>query len=419
MLALLERSVTDLGGTYAMEDTDSMAIVATQRGGLVSCLSGSLRTRLGKDAVRALSWAQVQTIVDRFAKLNPYDRSVIPGSILKVEDDNFDPKTTKQRQLWCLAISAKRYALFLRDSCGKPALLRKGANNNNDRYSEHGLGHLMNPIDPKREDRRWIAAAWLAMVRRSLGLPTRPLRFDRRAAVGRITVSSPAMLRPLKGLNIGKSYADQIKPFNFIISCHVRPLGHPIGTDPKEFQLVAPYETDPAHWSGLWIDQYSAKQFRITTTGMHGSRSKARVKNYGEVLREYAFHPEAKCAGGDSMPCDKLTTGILKRRRVAINSISFIGKESNRLEEVEEKSITDAASAYTEYPDTSRDEWVTEYLPTLKKMRVTDLQRASGLSRATIQAIRAGRLPHPSNRALLKTIASRYSAHSGLNEHNF
>ncbi len=33
MLALLEKSVAKLGGTYAMEDTDSMAIVATETGG--------------------------------------------------------------------------------------------------------------------------------------------------------------------------------------------------------------------------------------------------------------------------------------------------------------------------------------------------------------------------------------------------
>ena len=40
MLALLEKCVTDLGGTYAMEDTDSMAIVATERGGHVDCPGG-------------------------------------------------------------------------------------------------------------------------------------------------------------------------------------------------------------------------------------------------------------------------------------------------------------------------------------------------------------------------------------------
>src|SRR6185312_15638765 len=44
MLSLLEQSVTSLGGTYAMEDTDSMAIVATKDGGLIRCLGGTFKT---------------------------------------------------------------------------------------------------------------------------------------------------------------------------------------------------------------------------------------------------------------------------------------------------------------------------------------------------------------------------------------
>ena len=76
-------------------------------------------------AVKALSWEQARQISQRFAALNPYDREAVPGSVLKMEDDNFDPKTGKQRQLYCLAISAKRYALFLRDQNGEPVLLRK------------------------------------------------------------------------------------------------------------------------------------------------------------------------------------------------------------------------------------------------------------------------------------------------------
>jgi hypothetical protein len=39
-----------------------------------------------------------------------------------------------------------------------------------------------------------------------------------------------------------------VEPFNFIISCHVRKLGHPIGADPERFHLIAPYETDPRKW---------------------------------------------------------------------------------------------------------------------------------------------------------------------------
>ena len=63
LLALLERLVTDRGGTYAMEDTDSMAIIASQRGGLVPCPGGPYRTKDGREAICALSWEQVAEIV--------------------------------------------------------------------------------------------------------------------------------------------------------------------------------------------------------------------------------------------------------------------------------------------------------------------------------------------------------------------
>ncbi len=75
--------VTDRGGTYAMEDTDSMAIVAHEHGGLIACPGGPYRMDDGSEAIRALSWEQVAEIVERFAssthravrraRLNPQD----------------------------------------------------------------------------------------------------------------------------------------------------------------------------------------------------------------------------------------------------------------------------------------------------------------------------------------------------------
>lgn len=392
MLALLERCVTDLGGTYAMEDTDSMAIVATQRGGLIECEGGTYRKR-GKPAIKSLSWAQVAAIAKRFEALNPYDRTAISGSVLKIEEDNFDPKTGRQRQLWCLAISAKRYTLFLRDRDGEPALLREDVNNAEDRYSEHGLGHLLNPADPQSEDRNWIAQAWLSIVRRSLGLPTKPLRFQKRVAVGRTTVSSPAVMKPLKTLNNSKTYDKQIKPFNFILSCHVRKLGHPIGADPERFHLIAPYETNPRKWETIrWIDQYSkdGKRYRISTSALHGSRTMARVKSYGDVLREYEYHPEAKCADVTGAPCKKGTIGLLGRRHVLIDGFDYIGKESNKLEEVEEGGVPSEIDIYTKFNDPQRDEWNNKWLPMLRSTPVPHLL-ARGVSRPTIYAARAGR----------------------------
>ena len=77
------------------------------------CPGGPYKTDDGCEAIRALTWAQVDEIVALLDRLNPYDREAVKEPILKIEGDNRDPKTEEQRQLWCLAISAKRYALFL------------------------------------------------------------------------------------------------------------------------------------------------------------------------------------------------------------------------------------------------------------------------------------------------------------------
>ncbi len=143
-------------------------------------------------------------------------------------------------------------------------------------------------------------------------------------------------MRPLTKLNEGKSYPDQIKPFNFLLTCHVRPLGHPRGVKPERFHLIAPYETDSRQWlTKNWIDQYSGKEYRITTVGSYGGSETARVKTYGDVLVEYEYHPESKCADADGNTCSKQTVGLLQRRHVRIDQIKYIGKESNSLEEVE------------------------------------------------------------------------------------
>ena len=114
MLALLERCVTDLGGTWAFCDTDSMAIVCSESGGLVPCPGGLERLPDGSEAIRALSIDQVEALRERFKALNPYDQDAVPGSILKDE-----------ATAMCFAVSAKRYALYKIDKDGGPVFLRK------------------------------------------------------------------------------------------------------------------------------------------------------------------------------------------------------------------------------------------------------------------------------------------------------
>jgi hypothetical protein len=416
MLALLEYSVWELGGTYAMEDTDSMAVVATENGGLIPCKGGKERTQNGEEAIRALSWKEVEDISTRFLSLNPYDKNAIRRSILKIEDDNYIPGTTKLRQIYCLAISAKRYALFRKDTEGFPILLRKTKfrekrkekDFGEDRWSEHGLGHLLNPIDPENEDREWIAQTWDNIVRQALGFHTNSLGFEDRPAVGRISVSSPAIMRSMERLNRNKKYGDQIKPFNFLISCHVKAFGHPVGTNPERFHLIAPYDKNSKEWLRKeWIDEYSGNIYRIRTWGKHGDRNTARVKNYGEILEEYEFHPESKCADADGNPCDKQTIGLLQRRHVRIGELKCIGKESNSLENVEAGLEHSEKNVYTDYVDPKRDEWATKILPALRKASLKLLvKKCKGqVSRRAIIDLRAGRSrPHRKTRDLLVAI---------------
>jgi hypothetical protein len=287
-------------------------------------------------------------------------------------------------------------------------LIRESANNKEDRWSEHGLGHLLNPIDPESDDRNGIAQAWLSIIRRTLGLPTSVLGFESAPAVGRVTVSSPAVMKPLTHVNESKKYADKIKPFNFLLSCHVKPLGHPPRVDPARFHLISPYEADSRKWlKQRWIDQYSGREYRITTAGHHGDRHTARVKTYGDVLIEYEYHPESKCADANGNPCSKQTVGLLQRRHVRIEQIKYIGKESNSLEEVESGLIHSEQSVYTEYPDPCRDEWQTKILPALKEAQLSDLVKECRgiLSRRALIDLRAGRSrPHRKNRELLVAI---------------
>jgi hypothetical protein len=347
----------------------------------------------------------VKEIERRFESLNPYSREAVPGSILKIEADNFDPVTRQQRQIWCLAISAKRYALFLKDELGKPVLLRggKSGNNNDDRWSEHGLGHLLNPTDLESEDRAWIARFWENIICDCLGIKARRLPFEKTPAIGRVTITSPAVLKPFAQFNRRKKYRQRVKPFNFLLTSHISPLGHPIGVDPEKFHLIAPFDTNSANWMRMdWIDQYSGNKYKITTDRHYSSRTTARVQTFGDIYLDYAYHPEAKCADEHGKVCDRQTAGLLYRRHVRIGEIVGIGKESNRLEDVDAGLVHFVESVYATYPDPARDEWEKTVRPELQTIPLASLIAETGLSRRMLIKARKGQArPHLRNQQLI------------------
>jgi len=145
LLALAEKCVTDAGGTYLFCDTDSLCVVANEKGGFSR---GGAHADLGYvegadtrefAPVACLSRDTVIKISNRFTSLNPYS---FGGTILKVEDVNYvdgDPRKGF-RDLHGYAISAKRYSLFE----GKH--VRKIVD-----AKAHGIGYLMSPIQRKTD----------------------------------------------------------------------------------------------------------------------------------------------------------------------------------------------------------------------------------------------------------------------------
>lgn len=97
------------------------------------------------------------------------------------------------------------------------------------------------------------------------------------------------------------------------------------------------------------------------------------VKNYGDDLHEYEFHPESKCADEKGNPCGRQTIGPLYQRYIRIDYIVCIGKESNTLEDVDAGLIHSEKSVYTEYPGPKWDEWQMKILPVLKKIPLSTL----------------------------------------------
>lgn len=420
MLALLERCVSDAGGAYAFCDTDSMAIVASTQGGLIPCPGGPQRPPDRRAAVHALSHGEVDRIIERFASLNPYNPAIVPGSILEQEAENLDPKTGKPRELYCYAISAKRYALYNLDAHGEPELRK---------WSEHGLGALLDPTNPhpekqpEGEERDWIRNLWERIIRTdALGLPAEeePAFLDR-PALSALSISSPRLLRPLERLNETMTYVEHVKPFNFLLAAHVAPLGHPADADPTRFTLIAPYSRDHRQWRKLaWVNPYERGKgvYRITTGRRRESSSLVRVKSYRDVLDAYRVHPEPKSLGPDGEPCDRATIGLLKRRPVALASLTHVGKESNLLEDIQGGLVSDENEVLIEYRDPARDPFRTLAVEVLRALPVRQVATEAGLGLTTVKDTLRGAVkdPRKETRERLTAVAVKH-ARAQLREH--
>lgn len=362
LLAMLEKSIADAGGTYLFCDTDSAAIVSSQHGGPVAMPDGA-------EPIKALSWTEVQTIVDRFQSLNPYD---IPGSILKIHKLNWD-SNKQRRQLFGYSIAAKRYSLYTKTENNIEIVEPKA----------QGLGYFYPPKDSpegwKHETPLWIFEAWDWIMRGVLGLKrTKPEWFDLPVMM-KLTLSTPHHV--LKNLAKGPI----TRPHNFMMIPQISRFGCPENTDPNKFTLITPFSSDRKEWMrSKCINVHDPQSLVYELTSEYDGR-RAAVKDFCMLLNLYQKHPEAKSLGPDGKPCDHKTRGLLQRAHVVANGIIYIGKESDRhWEEAEDLSLLEFGAI--EYRPKGNVIATDEQIGRVSKLPRRELMRR-GISQHTLEKI--------------------------------
>jgi hypothetical protein len=266
--------------------------------------------------VLALSWDQVDEIRTRIKSLNPYGGKASSKSILELEGENYDRESGERRQLYCYAISSKRYCLYNLDERGLPELrIATELDDHAEREmierqptvrkrSDHGLGYLINPLDPDSGARDWILGGWEWIIRGALELDAPEPEWFKRPAMMRSAVTKPRLLAGFEQWNEGKSEREQIRPFNFVMVTGQRPdsgdLTKVVGLmdDPSEVRapakigpLVMPYESNPRKWEKASCAELHepSNHHRITTRQLYvyDDRDLITVRSLRDVFHEY------------------------------------------------------------------------------------------------------------------------------------
>lgn len=385
LLAMLEKMVTDAGGTYLMCDTDSMAIVASERGGLVPCNGGPHKLPDGNDAIRALSWAETREIVHKFKTLNPYNKKVVPSSILNIVEEINNDSGGTQRQVYGYGISAKRYTVYTFD--GSQVKIIKP--------SEHGLGLYYRPKEGRDEEcdaPLWIKEGWQWILDRALGLRSNEPNWFGVPVMRRIAITTPHVMAALRRLD-----KDKARPYNFALSPVIVTFsGSPI-------TLLGAFEKNPSRWARMsYVNIHDGNTHTLQPLTLP-----VLPQTFEMVFFQYVRHPEYKSLAPDGRPCEADSHGLLGRYPVTANpEFHLIGKETERGWEQAEDISTLLPSLKRYDCETGRVSQM--LLERLQRMSLGDLERTTGLSRHTIVRARRGKGVHSRSLQLLKRVASTH-----------
>jgi hypothetical protein len=324
---LLESAITlgrEAGGRHVMCDTDGLFIAATPNGSIVACPGGDTRLPDGREALTTATWDAITgEVVAQFEALNPYDRGAVPGSVLKMERENFHPDTGEQREIECFSIAAKRYAIFAHGADGRPAIVGR----DDPKRSRHGLGHLLRPTTAEAD---WITEWWTHLICIELRVPSNEPTWFGDIAAGALTVTTPHEERLWDTYNHRLPYQQRVRPWNFAMTAHPTRL-YRSTTGPRS--LTAPLQDTPAgRRTAAWLDRHdqTGVHYRACTANTADHIPGAiQVLTYSDYFHEYRSHPEHKALSPDGRSCHAWTRGLLQSSSVAAAArLLRIGKES-------------------------------------------------------------------------------------------
>jgi hypothetical protein len=340
LLAMTEGCVQEKHSTYLFCDTDSLAIVSSENGGSLDIP--------GSEGVRILPWREVQSIVDRFIPLNPYDPNAVKGSILNLIDANYvdsDPKKP-QRQLYGYSIAAKRYALYEKVGGKGIKIVDPKA---------HGIGFLYPPKDSAKdwdEDiPQWIYEMWDYVLRGALDLPREAPSWLDVPQMMRITITTHNVLKMLGGWEIAR-------PYNFLFLPMIDPtVGQAFDRRANEnVLLVCAFSTKQDSWFEMeCVNVHTGKKYRMVdcTKGNDLAHDVVIPSQFARLLVQYQEHPESKSLAPDGTPCRADTRGLLKRAHIVAGEFRYVGKETDlKWEEGDDPSLLEFKS--TEYGRATR-----------------------------------------------------------------
>jgi len=234
-------------------------------------------------------------IQDFFRPLNPYSEDM---EMFKVQEE----EGRELKDVWCLAISSKRYAVYEYKNDVITIL----------KYSNHALGHYVT-IDHKQFWHDMILLWYHPEKEDEIAS-----KYDMIFAMSEMTITHYSFLKSFDGVNYGKPYSQRTKPYDTVLvgtACRKDSTGMPIiPFVPK----IGQYDEIPFM---PFVDK-SGKSYPNSDS----LDSSEYWKKMSLVFAEYRNHRETKLDSSD---------GVVQRKHLVFdkNSIKYVGKEIHDLEE--------------------------------------------------------------------------------------